>query len=52
MAEEKQHENSIVQIREYFERDAEPLRGGEFIAFWKSLTPEEKIEFMHADLSK
>lgn len=52
MVEEKQHVNSIPDIKAFFERDAKPLAQGELINFWKSLTDEEKDEFLHADLSK
>lgn len=48
MAEE--HVNSIPEIRMFFEKDSRPLVGGEFIAFWKSLTEQEKFEFQHAEL--
>jgi hypothetical protein len=45
-------ENSITAIREYFTRDAEPLKEHEFVDFWKSLSEAEKDEFRRADLSK
>lgn len=45
-------ENSITDIRKYFEKDAEPFKDNEFVDFWKSLTEEEKDEFKKADLSK
>jgi len=44
-------ENSIGDIRRYFEADARPLQPNEFVAFWKSLSEEDKEEFKHADLS-
>lgn len=52
MPEENRTENSITQIREYFEKDSRPLAQGEFVVFWKVLTEEERNEFRHADLSK
>ena len=46
-------ENSIVDIRKFFEEGkyGRPMKQGEFIAFWKSLSAEEKLEFMNADLA-
>lgn len=46
--------NSIGDIRRYFEtgRHGRPMQPNEFIAFWKSLSEEEKQEFMTADLSQ
>lgn len=44
-------ENSISDIRRYFERDAKPMEANEFVVFWKSLTDEEKDEFKKADLT-
>ena len=43
-------ENSITAIREFFEKDARLLEKGEFIAFWKACSAEERNEFKHADL--
>ena len=46
MSEENSGENSISDIRRFFEEDADPpLKQGEFVEFWKSLTEEEKHEF-------
>lgn len=44
--------NSITDIRKFFEDgDGErPFQPGEFIEFWKSLTDEEKTEFMNTPL--
>jgi hypothetical protein len=50
MPEENVGENSITQIRLFFESDERPLKQGEFVEFWKSLSEEEKDEFRHADL--
>ena len=43
-------ENTIPDIREYFERGVRPLKPGEFIEFWKSLSDEEKEEFRRTPL--
>lgn len=44
-------ENSIGDIRRYFEEgDARPMQPNEFVAFWKSLSEEDKQEFKKADL--
>jgi hypothetical protein len=45
-------ENSIGDIRRFFEGPNErPLQPNEFVAFWKSLSEEDKDEFKKADLS-
>lgn len=44
-------ENTIGEIRRFFETNAKPLGSNEFIVFWKSLSEEEKLEFKKADLS-
>lgn len=43
-------ENSISDIRKFFEKDARPYKSGEFIDFWRSLTDVEKSEFKKANL--
>jgi hypothetical protein len=45
-------ENSISDIRRFFDDEERPLQSNEFVAFWKSLSEEDKEEFKHADLSK
>jgi hypothetical protein len=49
MSEEQPVQNTVTQIREFLTGDI-PLKQGEFVEFWKSLTDEEKDEFRHADL--
>jgi hypothetical protein len=49
MSEEHPGENTISQIREFLTGDR-PLKQGEFVEFWKTLTEEEKHEFRNADL--
>jgi hypothetical protein len=44
--------NTIPEIREFLTDGAKPLAQGEFVEFWKSLSDEDKNEFMKADLSK
>ena len=44
--------NTIPEIRAYLEDGAQPLKQGEFVEFWKSLSEEDKAEFMKADLTK
>lgn len=43
-------ENSISDIRKFFEEGSSPLAPGELMEFWKSLTEEEKTEFKKANL--
>lgn len=48
-------ENSIGDIRRYFETpffelDSPPMQPNEFVAFWKSLSEEDKAEFKKAEL--
>lgn len=45
-----QDENSISDIRRYFEDGERPLQPSEFTEFWKNLSEEDKKEFKHADL--
>jgi hypothetical protein len=45
-------ENTIPEIRAYFEEGAEKLKPGEFIEFWTSLSDEEKDEFRRTPLKK
>lgn len=51
MPEQDKQNNDIKAITEFFERNGEKLNKGEMIAFWKSLTDEEKAYFKQADLS-
>lgn len=44
-------ENSITDLRKFFEEGARPLVQHEFITFWQSLSEEDKIEFKRADLN-
>ena len=45
-------ENSISDIRKFFEGGVAPLQPSEFTEFWKSLSDEDKTEFKHANLTK
>jgi hypothetical protein len=45
-------ENSISDIRRYFEDNAKPLEQREFIVFWQACSEEDRQEFKRADLSK
>jgi uncharacterized protein YdaT len=45
-------QNTISEIKKYFEKDAEPISTAEFNEFWKSLSEQEKEEFRTSDLSK
>jgi hypothetical protein len=45
-----QDENSILDIKAFFEKDAAPLKDNEFKEFWMSLTPEERDEFKKSPL--
>lgn len=45
-------ENSIGDIRRFFEADAEPLKQNEFVVFWKSLSEKDKEEFKKADIPR
>jgi hypothetical protein len=43
--------NSISDVRRFFTEGEPALKQGEFLEFWKSLTDEDKAEFLNADLS-
>jgi hypothetical protein len=43
-------ENSISDIRRFFEEGARPFEEREFILFWQSLSEEEKLEFKRTQL--
>lgn len=43
-------ENTIVRIRQYFEKDARSLGATEFKDFWFSLTELEKEYYRSVDL--
>jgi hypothetical protein len=45
-----QDENSISDIRRFFEEGSRPFEEREFIIFWQSLTEEEKLEFKRTPL--
>jgi hypothetical protein len=45
------NKNDMVQIRQFFAKDAKPVPMAEFSEFWKSLSDSEKEEFKNADLS-
>jgi len=45
-------QNSISAIRAFLTDPEHPFKEGEFVEFWRSLTDEEKAEFMRADLSQ
>jgi hypothetical protein len=45
-------QNSITDIKAYFEAGDPPLKEKEFLEFWKSLSEEEKNEYRKADLSQ
>jgi hypothetical protein len=47
---EQEMRNSISDLRKWFEKDAASFQPGEFILFWKSLSDEDKAEFLNADL--
>lgn len=45
-------ENSMTELRNFFNVAEKPCSMAEFSEFWKSLSDEEKAEFKAADLSK
>jgi len=46
-------ENTMTEIMRFFDSTpGRPLKEGEFAAFWKSLSSEEKDEFRKARLRK
>jgi hypothetical protein len=45
-----QDENSISDIRRFFEEGARPLEEREFILFWQSLSEEDKNIFKRTPL--
>lgn len=47
-----EEKNSIVDIKKFLEKDAEPFAEGEFQDFWSSLSDEEKAEFKKTELPK
>lgn len=47
---EKETLNTISDIRRFLEDGQTPFQPGEFVAFWKSLSEEEKAEFMNTPL--
>jgi hypothetical protein len=44
-------ENSISDIRRFFEEGAKPLKEREFLLFWQSLSEKDKDEFKQAKLN-
>lgn len=54
MSEENPGENSITEIRKFFEmgKHGRPLKENEFVEFWKSLSEQEKEEFRKTDLKR
>lgn len=45
--------NTITRIARYFQFDTKkPMTSAEFMVFWRSLTPEEKEEWVKADLGQ
>lgn len=45
-------ENSMTDLRNYFNVPEKPCSMAEFSEFWKSLSEEDKAEYKAADLSK
>jgi hypothetical protein len=45
-------ENSITDIKEFFDSEDMPLKPKEFAEFWMSLSDKEKHEYRTAELSK
>lgn len=43
--------NTAKQLMEWFSSEDKPCKAGEFMAFWKSLTEAEKVEFRTAELN-
>lgn len=43
-------ENSVKDLMNYLSTEEKPVKTEEFMAFWKSLTEEEKAEFKAAEL--
>jgi hypothetical protein len=43
-------ENTITQIKEFFNSEEKPLKTAEVMEFWKSLSDEEKEYYKHAEL--
>jgi hypothetical protein len=44
-------ENSISDIRRFFEEGAKPLKEREFLLFWQSRSEKDKDEFKQAKLN-
>ena len=45
------HENSIVELREFFSIPGRPVSASEMMEFWKSLSDEDKVYYKSAPLS-
>jgi hypothetical protein len=43
-------ENTITEIKEFFNSKEKPLSAAEVMEFWKSLSDEEKEYYKHAEL--
>ena len=54
LAQDERPENTIGDIRRFFTEGpgSMPIKQGEFIEFWQSLSDEDKVAFKTADLSK
>lgn len=44
-------ENSVAELKAFFATPEKPLSSAEFMAFWKSLSDDEKAYFKSAELA-
>lgn len=50
MAENEKPKNDVKTLKEFFGTPERPVNGPEMMAFWKSLSDEEKEYYKNADL--